>query len=79
VRDGEKRTVRLIWYDDYSQISAARTNVLRLLREDKIETLLGSYSGSLTISVAEIAEEYKKVLWNHGGSSDESFVTGGGI
>jgi len=76
VRDWEKRTVRLIWYDDYSQISAARTNVLRLLREDKIDILLGPYSSSLTMSVAEIAEEYKKVLWNHGGSSDEIFRHG---
>jgi len=43
VRDGEKRTVRLIWYDDYSQVSAARTNVLRLLREEKIDILFGPY------------------------------------
>jgi len=76
LRDQEKRTVRLIWYDDYSQISAARANVLRLLREDKIDILLGPYSSSLTTSVAEIAEEYKKVLWSHGGSSDEIFRHG---
>src|SRR5262249_40530767 len=36
----------------------------------------GPYSSSLTMSVAEIAEEYKKVLWNHGGSSDEIFRHG---
>ena len=71
VGNGEKRSVRLIWYDDHSQISCARKNVLRLLREDQIDILFGPYSSSLTMAVVEIAEEYKKVLWNHGGSSDE--------
>src|SRR6184192_1819093 len=76
VRTGEKRSVRLIWYDDRSQISFARKNVLQLLREDKIAILLGPYSSSLTMAVGEIAEEYKKVLWNYGGSSDEVFSHG---
>jgi branched-chain amino acid transport system substrate-binding protein len=73
VRNGKKRSVRLIWYDDRSQISSARTNVLKLLRENQIDILLGPYSSSLTMAVVGIAEEYKKVLWNHGGSSDEIF------
>src|SRR6266851_10473176 len=34
---------------------------------------LGPYSSSLTMAVMDIAEEYKKVLWNYGGSSDEIF------
>src|SRR6266852_8252384 len=77
VRGGEKRSVRLIWYDDRSQVSFTRKNVFQLLREDKIDILVGPHSSSLTMAVAEIAEEYKeeykKVLWNHGGSSDEIF------
>ena len=68
VQNGEKRSVRLIWYDDRSQSSFARKNVFQLLREDKIDILLGPYSSSLTMAVAEIAEEYKKVLWNYGGA-----------
>src|SRR5713101_4713541 len=76
VRNGEKRPVRLIWYDDYSQISFARMNVFQLLREDKIDVLLGPYSSSLTMAVVEIAEEHKKVVWNYGGSSDEIFSHG---
>src|SRR5713101_6661128 len=76
VQNGEKRSVRLIWYDDRSQISFARKNLFQLLREDKIDILLGPYSSSLTMAVAEIAEEYKKVLWNYGGSSDEIFSRG---
>jgi branched-chain amino acid transport system substrate-binding protein len=76
VGNGEQKSVRLIWYDDRSQIRIARKNVLKLLREDKIDILLGPYSSSLTMAVTEIAEEYKKVLWNHGGSSDEIFHRG---
>ena len=76
VRNGEKRSVRLIWYDDHSQISFARKNVFQLLRADQIDVLLGPYSSSLTMSVVEIAEEYKKVLWNYGGSSDDIFSHG---
>lgn len=76
VGNGEQKSVRLIWYDDRSQIGIARKNVLKLLREDKIDILLGPYSSSLTMAVTEIAEEYKKVLWNHGGSSDEIFRRG---
>jgi branched-chain amino acid transport system substrate-binding protein len=76
VRNGEKRSVRLVWYDDRSQISFARKNVFQLLRADQIDILLGPYSSSLTMAVAEIAEEHKKVLWNYGGSSDEIFSRG---
>ena len=78
VRNGEKRSVRLIWYDDRSQISFARKNVFQLLREHKIDILLGPYSSNLTMAVVEIAEaeEYKKVLWNYGGSSDDIFSHG---
>ncbi len=76
VQNGEKRSVRLIWYDDRSQISFARKNVFQLLRADHIDILLGPYSSSLTMAVAEIAEEHKKVLWNYGGSSDDIFSHG---
>src|SRR5437667_8143939 len=76
VRNGEKRSVRLVWYDDRSQISFARKNVFQLLRADHIDILLGPYSSSLTMAVAEIAEEHKKVLWNYGGSSDDIFSHG---
>src|SRR3989441_7719428 len=76
IRPGEKRAVRLIWYDDRSRINGARENVVRLLRTDHADILVGPYSSSLTTSAVEIAEEYKKVLWNYGGSSDEIFSHG---
>lgn len=76
IRSTEKRTVRLIWYDDRSQISDAQNNVLRLLQQDRTDLLFGPYSSSLTMAVAPIAEESKIVLWNSGGTSDEIFAHG---
>jgi len=76
VRNEERRSVRLIWYDDRSQVNCARQNVIRLLREDEIDILLGPYSSNLVMAVVEVAEEHKKVLWNQGGSSDEIFGRG---
>ena len=63
--------VRLIHYDDQSRASRAQQNALRLLKEDRVDILSGPYSSALTIAVAQVAEEHKKLLWNHGGSSDE--------
>jgi branched-chain amino acid transport system substrate-binding protein len=71
-----KRVVRLIWYDDHSQIADLRKNLLRLLREDQIDVLIGPYSSGLTEAAADTAEENKKVLWNFGGSSDQIFTYG---
>ena len=63
--------VRLIFYDDQSRASLARENALGLLRQDRVDALFGPYSSGLTMTVAEVAHGHSKVLWNHGGSSDE--------
>jgi branched-chain amino acid transport system substrate-binding protein len=68
--------VRLVFYDDQSRASLARENALRLLRQDHVDALFGPYSSGLTVTVAEVAHEQRKVLWNHGGSSDEIFNRG---
>src|SRR5712691_13520548 len=66
VRNGEKRSVRLIWYDDRSQISLARKNVFQLLQKDQIDILLGPCSSRLPLAVAGIAGARKRVLWECG-------------
>src|SRR5215469_13486231 len=65
------RPVRLVVSDDQSRTGVARENALRLLRQDRVDALFGPYSSGLTMTVAEVADEQRKVLWNHGGSSDE--------
>lgn len=62
--------VELIAYDDQSKIDRAKDNVVRLLKEDRIDFLFGPYASHLTMAVAPIAESEKKILWNHGGASD---------
>jgi branched-chain amino acid transport system substrate-binding protein len=73
--DGLRR-VRVVFYDDQSLASLARGNALRLLRQDRVDALFGPYSSGLTMTVAEVAHEHGRVLWNHGGSSDEIFNRG---
>jgi ABC-type branched-subunit amino acid transport system substrate-binding protein len=63
--------VQLVFYNDQSRASLTRENALRLVRQDRVDALFGPYSSGLTMTVAEVAREHRKVLWNHGGSSDE--------
>lgn len=76
VVEGTSRHIRLIWYDDESRSRRTRENVLRHLRDDQVDILLGPYSSNLTMAAAEVAEEHKKVHWNYGGASDEIFDRG---
>ena len=71
MRQAAPRPVRLVVYDDQSRLTVVRENALRLLREDRVDALFGPYSSGLTMKIAEVAHEHRKVLWNHGGSSDE--------
>src|SRR5271169_1127332 len=68
--------VQLVFYNDQSRASLTRENALRLLRQDRVDALFGPYSSGLTMTVAEVAREHRKVLWNHGGSSDEILTRG---
>lgn len=62
--------VEVIAYNDQSKMDRAKENVVRLLKEDRVDFLFGPYSSHLTMAVAPIAESEKKILWNHGGASD---------
>jgi branched-chain amino acid transport system substrate-binding protein len=73
---GKKVPVELVYYDDESSVDKCKEFVERLIVEDKIDILIGPYSSGHTLAVAPIAERYKKILWNHGGSSDEIFERG---
>src|SRR3989304_5369350 len=75
-KKGKKIPVKLIYYDDGSSSETCKTLVERLIVKDKVDVLIGPYSSGLTLSTAPIADNYKKILWNHGGSSDEIFKKG---
>jgi len=61
--------VRLVFYDDQSRASLTRQNALRLLRQDRVDALFGPYSSGLTMTVAEVAHEQRKVLLGSGSTS----------
>ena len=49
--------------------------VLRDL-DDQVDILFGPYSSVLTSAAAPVAEEHGKLLWNHGGASDNVYQQG---
>lgn len=67
----KKLPVELKFYDDESTAERCQSLVEKLIVEDKVDILIGPYSSGLTRAAAPIAQDFKKTLWNHGGSSDE--------
>jgi len=63
--------VHLIIRDDQSRTSVARKNVESIIGKDHVDILLGPYSSHLTKAAAEICCAHQRLLWNHGGASDE--------
>jgi branched-chain amino acid transport system substrate-binding protein len=73
---GKRFPVELIYYDDESSVDKCQRFIERLIIDNKVDVLIGPYSSGHTLAAAPIAEKYKKILWNHGGSSDEIFQRG---
>jgi branched-chain amino acid transport system substrate-binding protein len=48
----------------------------RLLTVDQVDILLGPYSSGLALRAAEVAQQYGRVLWNHGGASEAIYSRG---
>ncbi len=72
----KKFPVELIHYDDESSKDKCQRLVEKLIVEDKVDVLIGPYSSGHTLAATPIAEKYKRILWNHGGSSDEILEKG---
>src|SRR3990172_10359451 len=75
-KKGKKIPVNLIYYDDGSSVESCKILAEKLIVDDKVDVFIGPYSSGHTLSAAPIADKYKKILWNHGGSSDEIFKKG---
>jgi branched-chain amino acid transport system substrate-binding protein len=56
--------------DDGSRASRAARLAGELIDADQVDLVVGPYSSTVTLAVATVAESHRKVLWNHGGSSD---------
>jgi branched-chain amino acid transport system substrate-binding protein len=71
---GARAPVRLVYYDDASSSAKAAVNAERLLDADAVEVLIGPYASDLTRAVLPVAGRRGRVLWNHGGASDDIHV-----
>jgi branched-chain amino acid transport system substrate-binding protein len=67
---GRHASLQLIVYDDHSRGADVAQLVEQLITIDRVDGLFGPYSSGLTRVAARVAEAHRKVLWNHGGSSD---------
>jgi len=63
--------LELVLYDDHSRRARLASSIERLIAHDRVDFLIGPYSSGLTRAAAEVAEAHGKVMWNHGGSSDD--------
>ena len=66
----------LKFYNDESSPRLTRALTEKLIVNDKVDILLGPYSSVLTMAAAGVADKFQKVLWNHGGASDEIYRRG---
>jgi len=74
---GARAPVRLVYCDDASSPARAAANAERLLDADAVEVLMGPYAGDLTRAVLPVARRRGRIVWNHGGASDDLHVKGG--
>ena len=71
-----RRLVELVYYDDESSKVAATEVTRRLIVDDEVDLLFSPYASSLSLAAASVAEEYGRVLWCHGGASDDIYTKG---
>ncbi len=67
--DGEKYTFEIIYYDDESTPARAAQLAERLIKQDKVDFMLGPYSSGLTKAIAPITERYKIPMVEANGAS----------
>ena len=73
---GVLRPVVLVYYDDESSKVTATEVTRRLIVDDEVDLLFSPYASSLSLAAAPVAEEYGRVLWCHGGASDDIYAKG---
>ena len=68
--------VTVVHYDDESRRDRVREATRRLVREDRVDLLIGPYSTVLSNAAAEVSEEFGWTLWNQGGAGDGIYLRG---
>ncbi len=66
---GVAQSVELVYRDDESRRSRAADITHELIRDDRVDLLVGPYSAVLTNAAADVAQSHGRLLWNQGGAS----------
>ena len=70
------RQIELIIHDDESSADKAVGLYERLISGDKVDLILGPYTSTIVYPVARIAEKYKMVMLQGGGTASKIFAAG---
>ena len=73
---GEKRMVKMIFYDDQSTPATGAQLAEKLIIKDKVDFIFGPYGSSVTFAVAAVTERYGKVFINPSGNADTIYQQG---
>src|SRR6056300_719328 len=73
---GKKYKFEIVYYDDESNSKRAAQLVERLIKQDKVQFMLGPYSSGLTKAVAPVTEENKVPMVEANGASRSLFTKG---
>jgi branched-chain amino acid transport system substrate-binding protein len=70
------RQVRLLWHDDFGKPEQCEANYQRLIKEDRVDLLLGPCHSVLIEPMAHVVEEAQMLLLEGSGSVSEMFRKG---
>ncbi len=70
------RPVKVLYYDDRSRDAGTVEGFIRLLRDDKVELLVGPFSSSLTLEASLVAEFFNTPMVATAASSEEIWARG---
>ncbi|MBK1783212.1 amino acid ABC transporter substrate-binding protein [Prauserella cavernicola] len=71
-----KRKVEMVYYDDQSDPEQAVRLTQRLISEDGIDFIFGSYSSGLTLAASAVTEPNQRILFAGGAAADTVFSQG---
>ncbi|RLC06738.1 MAG: hypothetical protein DRH34_00030 [Deltaproteobacteria bacterium] len=75
IKIGEKSyPVVIKYYDDNSKIEKLEENITRLIKEDRVDFILGPFTSGFNLAASQITEKYGKIMIESGGASDSIFT-----
>ena len=70
------RPVELVVYDDESSATGVENNIATLIDDDQVDIILSHYSTNLIKLATNLCHKKKRLIWNHGGASQDLHTYG---